>query len=110
MFGMSVGTGTWQELQRVISMGRGGSGGRKPRGAAALGATPTDEPNRLPDEWRTDVSHASHVIYHYGTPVAWIDNRDGGWVVPAVDYSPTTSGCQKRIREAIGEYRETPYV
>jgi hypothetical protein len=110
MFGMTIGTGTWQELQHVINMGRGGSDGRLPRGAAQLGASPTGDPNRLPEEWRKDIEHASHVVYHYGTPVAWIDSRDGGWVVPDVKYTPSTSGCQNRIREALAEYRETPYV
>lgn len=104
---MAIGTATWQELQRVITAGRG-EFGRLPRGAASLGASPTGEPNQLPEEWRTDVSHASHVVYHYGTPVAWVDSRDGGWVVPAVKYSASTSGCQNRIRAALTDYREAP--
>lgn len=105
-----IGTGTWQEFQRVINAGRGGSYGRLPRGAAQLGASPTGEPNQLPREWAADVEHASHVVYHYGTPVAWIDVRDGAWVVPDVKYTASTSGCQNRIREVLTEYREAPFA
>ena len=46
-------------------------------------------------------AHATHVVYHYGTPVAWIDGRDGGWVVPDEDYSPMTSGVQTRAAELL---------
>lgn len=103
-----VGNGSWQHFQAAIKAGRGGSGGRLPRGGGQLSAFPTDDASQLPGEWEGDVANASHVIYHYGTPVAWIDGRDGSWVVPGESYSPTTSGCQKRIRDAVGSYRETP--
>lgn len=97
-----VGNESWQIFQNVITAGRGRSGGGQ------LSAFPTDEPSQLPAAWENDVANASHVIYHHGTPVAWIDGRDGTWVIPDKSYSPTTSGCQKRIRDAVGSYRETP--
>src|SRR5690606_19284547 len=102
---MAIGTATWQELQRVITAGRG-EFGRLPRGAASLGASPTGEPNQLPEEWRTDVSHASHVVYHYGTPVAWVDSRDGGWgSVPYGGAKPApggvAAGCFQRLARRL---------
>jgi len=105
----NVGTGTWRDFQRVVSMGRGAEYGRLPRGGAQVGASPVyGESSKLPDEWAADAAYASHVVYHYGTAVAWIDSRDGGWVVPEVYYSPMTSGVQTRIRTAAGVYRTNP--
>jgi len=92
----------WREFMNVIEAGRGGEYGRVPRGGLAVGANPTKPTTQLPEEWDADVEHATHVVYHYGTPVAWIDGRNGGWVVPEVNYSPQTSGVQNRIREYLG--------
>lgn len=104
-----AGTEQWRAFIAVIDAGRGGGRSHVPRGGLAVGANPTEELTWLPEEWDTDASHATHVVYHYGTPVAWIDGRDGGWVVPEVDYTPTTSGVQNRIRKHIGagNYRTT---
>jgi hypothetical protein len=105
----AAGTEQWRSFMAVIEAGRGGSDGRVPRGGLAVGANPVEPLTQLPEEWDADTAHATHVVYHYGTPVAWIDGRDGGWVVPPVDYSPMTSGVQNRIRNHIGagKYRTT---
>lgn len=103
----AAGTVQWREFMAVIEAGRGGEYGRVPRGGLAVGANPTEPMTQLPEEWDTDTAHASHVVYHYGTPVAWIDGRDGRWVVPEVNYSPQTSGVQNRIREHLGDFRNT---
>ncbi len=97
----------WREFMNVIDAGRGGGCGRVPRGGLAVGANPTEAMTQLPGEWDADVIHASHVIYHYGTPIAWRDGRDGGWVVPDLFYSAMTSGVQNRIREHLGNFRTT---
>lgn len=104
-----AGNGQWQSLMAAISAGRGESGGRAMRGSLAVGAYPTGPMTQLPAEWDADVAHASHIVYHYETPIAWIDGRDGGWVVPEETYSPMTSGVQNRIREHLFEpgYRTT---
>lgn len=43
------------------------------------------------------------VIYSYETPIAWLD-REHGWVIPIVTYSPTTSSKHQsqlwKLREA----------
>jgi hypothetical protein len=105
----TVGTAAWRYFQDVVTAGRGGTNGRLPRGGVAVSAFPTDDSSQLPGWWAEEVQHASHVVYHYGTPVAWLDERDGVWVVPDVHYSPTTTGVQNRIRAAVvnmgGTYR-----
>lgn len=105
---MGAGNAVWQEFQRVLMKGR------EVRGGAHLNGTPTlGTGSQLPDEWSADVAHASHVVYHYGTPVAWIDGVDHGWVVPEVTYSATTTGCQNKIREALGgreKFRAVPVL
>ncbi|MER6605742.1 hypothetical protein ABT282_07455 [Streptomyces sp. NPDC000927] len=100
-----AGNAQWREFLAVLEAGRGGNGGRLPRGGAQVGPAPaSDEPlSQLPEEWDGEVAHASLIVYHYGTPVAWVDGRDGGWVVPNEDYSPQTSGVQNRIRAHLGE-------
>lgn len=97
-----AGTVQWRELMNVIEAGQGGEHGRVPRGGLAVGATPTKPLTQLPEEWDADAGHAMYIVYHYGTPVAWIDERNGGWVVPEVTYSPQTSGVQNRIRKYLG--------
>lgn len=84
--------------------------GNRPRGAAYVTVVPASgEMSQLPEEWEADARHASHVIYHYGTPVAWISILDGKWVVPPDFYSPTTSGVQSRIMARLGgNFRTTP--
>lgn len=96
------GTPEWRAFMAVIEAGRGGQYGRVPRGGHGVGANPTSEFTRLPEEWDADVSHATHVVYHFGTPVAWLDGRRNTWVIPPVDYTPQTTGVQNRIREHIG--------
>lgn len=101
----------WRELMNVIEAGRGGEYGRVPRGGLAVGANPTKPTTQLPEEWDADVEHASHIVYHYGTPIAWIDGRNGGWVVPDEFYSASTTGVQNRIREYLGSgFRTTVKV
>ena len=52
----------------------------------------------LPAEWRDSVRQATYVIFSYETPIAWL--TPGGWVVPPVKYSPTTSGHQSTAEKA----------
>jgi hypothetical protein len=105
----AAGNDQWRSFMLVIESARGVEYGRLPRGGAQVSPFPLEPLTQLPAEWDADTAHASHVIYHYGTAVAWIDGRDGGWVVPDVDYSPQTSGVQNRIRKHIGagKYRTT---
>lgn len=102
-----VGNELWRTYMSVLKAARGQSE-RLPRGGAQVGAFPVDnEPSKLPAEWKDDVAHASHVVYRYGTPVAWVDGRDGVWVVPEVFYSVQTMGVQNRIRACLGgNYRD----
>ena len=94
------GNTAWRELMNVIEAGRGGGDGRVPRGGHAVGASPTEPMTQLPEAWDTDVQSATHVVYHYGTPIAWRDAD--GWVVPEKFYSPSTTGVQNRIRNHLG--------
>ncbi|MBD3004563.1 hypothetical protein [Streptomyces sp. 5-10] len=99
-----AGNSQWQTFMVVIEAGRGGGTGRLPRGGAQFGAAPVPgELSQLPQEWDKEIAHASHVGYHYGTPIVWLDERDGLWVIPDEFYSPQTSGVQNRIREYLGE-------
>lgn len=43
------------------------------------------------------------IIYSYGTPIAWV-TQHGTWIVPEVNYSPTTSHHQSVVKLAIGRY------
>lgn len=108
VFRTETGNGVWRDFQNMVKMGRGESYGKLPRGGAQCGATPTDEPSQLPDAWAREIPHASHVVYHYGTPVAWRDERDGEWAIPAVQYSVTSTACQNRLRRAAGTFRAEP--
>jgi len=40
-----------------------------------------------------------YVVYSYGTPIAW--HHVGGWSVPSVRYSVTTSKHQGIVRRAV---------
>jgi len=40
-----------------------------------------------------------YVVYSYGTPIAW--HHAGGWEIPAVRYSVTTSKHQSIVRRAV---------
>lgn len=110
--GNNAGTETWQQYMDALrSAGAVDYPGQRPWGAAQVSAYPVNgEVSQLPEVWKRDAGHASHVIYHHGTPVAWIDGRDGGWVVPPVSYSPTTSGVQNRIKARLDgrTYRTKP--
>lgn len=106
-----AGNHQWRVFMGAIEAGMDGEYGRKPRGGLQVGANPTSNLTQLPEQWDADASHASHVVYHYGTAVAWIDGRDGVWVIPPVTYSPQTSGVQNRIREYLGSgFRTTVKV
>lgn len=48
---------------------------------------------RLPSVDRRAAETASYVIYSYGTPIAWVNDRDW-WYAPETRYSPTTSKHQ----------------
>lgn len=101
----TAGTELWRQYMDVLKAGSAaGAPGPRPRGAVAVGAYPAEgQVSQLPAEWEADASHASHVVYHYGTPVAWVDGRDGVWVVPDEFYSASTSGVQNRIRARLGD-------
>ena len=40
-----------------------------------------------------------YIVYSYGTPIAW--HHSGGWEIPAVRYSVTTSKHQSLVRRAV---------
>lgn len=40
-----------------------------------------------------------YIVYSYGTPIAW--HHAGGWSLPAIKYSVTTSKHQSLVRRAI---------
>lgn len=105
---MQVGNEVWETYMMALKAAQAEGEGRKPRGADQVGAFPTQgESNQLPQKWSGLVEKASHVIYHYGTPVAWYDGSAHEWVVPAEKYSVQTSGVQDRIRGVLGAYRTT---
>lgn len=108
----NAGMEIWRQYMDVLRAARADDGpGRRPRGADMACAAPlSGEVSQLPEWWEADAAYASHVVYHYGTPVAFVDSRDGRWVVPDVHYSPTTSGVQNRIRARLGDgnYRTAP--
>lgn len=39
------------------------------------------------------------VVLSYATPVAWFSDWTGGWEIPEVKYSPTTSKHQTYVRQ-----------
>lgn len=59
---------------------------------------------RLPEPWREKFFQAKHsvpwsdfyVVYSYGTPIAWW-TKAGGWTVPDVKYSRTTTKHQGNL-------------
>jgi hypothetical protein len=104
----NAGTELWRQYQDVLrAASAADQPGTLPTGASKVTATPAGgELSQLPPEWQKEAAHASHVIYHYGTPIAWIDVRDNVWVVPPEKYSPGTTGAQNRIRDRLGN---TPY-
>lgn len=63
--------------------------------------------SQLPREYHEAVRHASYVVYSYETPIAWRDG-DGGWTVPDVKYSRTTSRHQNTVRTAVGDIESHP--
>lgn len=44
------------------------------------------------------------VIYSYNTPIAWLD-REHGWIVPVVSYSPTTSSKHQSLLHRLPNVR-----
>lgn len=109
----NAGTELWRQYQEVLrAASAADQPGSRPTGANKVTATPANgELSQLSPEWEAEAEYASHVIYHYGTPIAWIDVRDGVWVVPPVTYSPGTTGAQNRILARLGErlpYRTEP--
>jgi hypothetical protein len=40
-----------------------------------------------------------YIVYSYGTPIAW--HHAGGWSLPAIKYSVSTSKHQSLVRRAI---------
>jgi hypothetical protein len=40
-----------------------------------------------------------YIVYSYGTPIAW--HHAGGWSLPAIKYSVSTSKHQTLVRRAI---------
>lgn len=62
---------------------------------------------RLPRDWREVLRGAEgpvYVVKSYETPIAWW-TEEGGWVIPDVRYSVTTSKAQGYVRYAAGHYR-----
>lgn len=88
---------------------------RRPFHAHALtGSTCTDSLGSLPEPIRADflaAERAGRVLYvvrSYDTPIAW--HLDGGeWVLPFVQYSPTTTKHQTATRSALLGERVTEY-
>jgi hypothetical protein len=60
----------------------------------SAGQLPEVERQRLNDE------PPSYIVLSYNTPIAWFV-ADGGWYVPEVKYSATTSAHQSVVRRAI---------
>lgn len=58
---------------------------------------------KLPEEYWESASHASYMVWSYGTPIAWLDYYTRKWVMPSEKYSITTSGHQSKIFTAIAE-------
>lgn len=73
---------TGGKLRAVV--GREGSGGRLPEEYAA--------------QYRA--GNVVYTVFSYGTPIAW-STSGGGWVVPAVSYSRTTTVHQGKVRSAL---------
>ena len=48
---------------------------------------------------RMNSHQPDYVVYSYGTPIAW--HHAGGWEIPAVRYSVTTSKHQGIVRRAV---------
>lgn len=67
----------------------------------------------LPHEWREQLNRdrPTYVVYSYGTPIAWVANRNGGKVavIPLVRYSSSTSRHQNIARSAFIQYTEQPH-
>jgi hypothetical protein len=103
---MEIGNRVWQDYVRVLREAMAlEAEGNRPRGAGQVSAVPSAGTNQLPAEWESHVQYASHVIYHHATPIAWISESTGQWVVPDVKYGQQTSTVQKRIRSALKSHR-----
>lgn len=106
----NMGTDGWRIFVQVLKAGAAlDTNGNRPRGANGVNAFPVQAPDggkgtrgsRLDDRWTGMIGNADRIIYFYSTPIAWTIVGRGGWVVPSDTYTPTTSGAQNRIREAL---------
>jgi hypothetical protein len=85
--------------------------------AVWIGPGGRSEAGRLPAEWVEALNAATeqrgaYVVFSYSTPIAWYvhpydapegDERFGGWTIPDVTYSPTTTRAQNRLRDALDD-------
>ena len=67
---------------------------------------------RLPSRWHWQLLNADlevfnpngvgfRVLYSYDTPIAWrFDNRPNEWIIPNVQYSPSTTNHQRTVMGA----------
>lgn len=58
------------------------------------------EVGKLPGEYVDSFDKCNYAVYSYETPIVWLMN-DGGWMVPTVFYSVSTSRHLAIIRQAI---------
>ena len=70
---------------------------------------------KLPSTWceklYEDVNNDSnlYVVLSYDTPIAWY-SHEGGWTVPRVKYSVTTSKHQNIVRNAVVTFTDSTEV
>ena len=60
----------------------------------------------LPDAWKVRFQadpFIDYCVWSYDTPIAWHSELTGGWTVPDVKYSLTTTKHQTIVRVAVGE-------
>lgn len=88
---------SWLEYESVLAA-------REPfttSGALRGVASPIYETSgRLPVEHLDSFLNADYAVYSYDTPIAW-HRETGGWEVPFVGYSRTTTRHQNKIRTAL---------
>ena len=76
------------------------------RGMDADLFTPFMNMGYLPASYAEALSQAKRdgdltfIVFSYGTPIAWHDNRNG-WTVPAHKYSISTTAHQSTVRRAL---------
>lgn len=57
-------------------------------------------PEPYASQYRQD--HPTYTVFSYSTPIAWYTPECGGWVIPDVKYSATTSKHQGVVCVAVG--------